>query len=415
MNKVKFSSIAKFVAGQSPESKYYSSNPEDGVPFMQGNRTFGMIYPTIDTYTSKVTKLAKKGDILMSVRAPVGDLNFAPCDLCIGRGLSSITAKDGNNDFLFYALKYNIANLIKKGSGTTFDSVGRDVVEKMEMIIPKDEYIRDNIAELLKSIDLKIENNNKINCELENVSNLLYDYWFLQFNFPNESGKPYKESGGKMEWNISLKKDVPVGWYNTTLKSVVSKDRFSIVDGPFGTQLKVSEYKEHGIPVYEMEQLNGEFIVRGSKHFVSEEKFNQIRRSSVKNGDIIISKTGTLGLLGIVRSKYEKGIIVSRLAKITPDPEVIGKYALKILLQKYTNAGYWRKKSGGSTMPILNNTIIEDVPILMPDTSLYKLFESKVEPLYDKIYNNQIQNEYLMMLRDWLLPLLMNGQVTIHE
>ncbi|MDD4528052.1 MAG: restriction endonuclease subunit S, partial [Candidatus Margulisbacteria bacterium] len=72
---VKFREIADFIAGQSPESKYYSDN--DGVPFLQGNRTFGVFYPTIDTYTRKVTKMAKKGDILMSVRAPVGDLNFS--------------------------------------------------------------------------------------------------------------------------------------------------------------------------------------------------------------------------------------------------------------------------------------------------------------------------------------------------
>ena len=87
--KIKFKEIANFVAGQSPQSKYYTEN--EGTPFLQGNRTFGQFYPEIDTYTTKVTKMAKKGDILMSVRAPVGDLNFAPTDLCIGRGLSSIT------------------------------------------------------------------------------------------------------------------------------------------------------------------------------------------------------------------------------------------------------------------------------------------------------------------------------------
>ena len=78
--------IANFVAGQSPKSEFYSAN--EGIPFLQGNRTFGMFYPKIDTYTTKTTKIAHEGDILMSVRAPVGDLNFAPCELCIGRGLS---------------------------------------------------------------------------------------------------------------------------------------------------------------------------------------------------------------------------------------------------------------------------------------------------------------------------------------
>ena len=97
-NIVKLSELATIVAGQSPESKYY--NNISGTPFLQGNRTFGTKYPSIDTYTTKVTKLAHKGDVLMSVRAPVGDINIANRDICIGRGLASIRAKDNDNDFI---------------------------------------------------------------------------------------------------------------------------------------------------------------------------------------------------------------------------------------------------------------------------------------------------------------------------
>ena len=110
--KINLDKIADIVAGQSPKSIYYSSN--EGVPFLQGNRTFGGLYPTIDTYTKKVTKLARKGDLLISVRAPVGDLNFAHCDLCIGRGLAGIRAKNGDNNFVYYALKFNLKKLLKR-------------------------------------------------------------------------------------------------------------------------------------------------------------------------------------------------------------------------------------------------------------------------------------------------------------
>ena len=127
--KIKFNEIAHFVAGQSPESKYYS--PKEGVLFLQGNRTFGSMYPSIDTYTTKVTKIAKKGDVLMSVRAPVGDLNIAPCDLCIGRGLSAISSKDNDNMFVYYVLKYNIKNIVKNGSGTTYDSITKDIIDNI--------------------------------------------------------------------------------------------------------------------------------------------------------------------------------------------------------------------------------------------------------------------------------------------
>jgi type I restriction enzyme S subunit len=97
-NKIILSDIAIVTAGQSPKSEFFSN--EEGFPFLQGNRTFGFLYPEIDTYTKKITKKANSVDILISVRAPVGDLNIAPCDLCIGRGLASVRAKDNNNSFI---------------------------------------------------------------------------------------------------------------------------------------------------------------------------------------------------------------------------------------------------------------------------------------------------------------------------
>ena len=234
---VKFKEIANFVAGQSPKSEYYSEN--EGIPFLQGNRTFGTFYPQIDTYTIKPIKIANKGDILMSVRAPVGDLNFSPTKVCIGRGLSAITAKDGDNSFLFYALKYNINNLIRQSNGTTYSAITSDIINNMDIIIPEDKAIRKKISKLLYSIDLKIDNNNKIISELEQMSKTIYDYWFLQYEFPNEEGKPYKSSGGKMIWNDELGQEIPEGWYTVKVYEILSKVNNS-------NKLSSSEYKARG-------------------------------------------------------------------------------------------------------------------------------------------------------------------------
>ena len=107
--------IANVTMGQSPKSEFYNSERQ-GVPFLQGNRTFGKRYPTFDTYTTKVTKIAHVGDVIMSVRAPVGDLNFAPADMCLGRGVCGIRMKNGNQDFLFYLLKYYMPWLLNRES-----------------------------------------------------------------------------------------------------------------------------------------------------------------------------------------------------------------------------------------------------------------------------------------------------------
>jgi len=99
----KLKEIADVTMGQSPKSEYYNFSGE-GMPFLQGNRTFGRKYPTFDTYTTYVTKTASKGSIIMSVRAPVGDLNITPVDMCLGRGVCGIRMKNNNQTFLYYLM-----------------------------------------------------------------------------------------------------------------------------------------------------------------------------------------------------------------------------------------------------------------------------------------------------------------------
>lgn len=318
-----------------------------------------------------------------------------------------------NTDLVYPKYLYcylSLLDLSCKNSGSTLPSMTFDSYYSLTIELPdltKQKQIGDFVFKLIT----KIETNNKINDELESMAKTIYDYWFLQFEFPNEEGKPYKSSGGKMVWNEELKREIPEGWEVDILKNCVSNEKNAIVDGPFGTQLKIGEYVDSGIPIYEMEQLNGNFIVAKPKHFITEEKYLDVKRSTVKNGDIIISKTGTLGLLGIVKSDKEKGIIVSRLAKITPDENKIGKYTLLIFLSKLTDSGYWLKQSNGSTMPILNNGLIENTKIILPNNDLYLEFETIITPFYEKIYNIQKENQELISIRDFLLPLLMNGQI----
>ena len=165
MMKCKLEGIADVTMGQSPKSEFYNSDGE-GMPFLQGNRTFGTMYPTFDTYTTKVTKMAKAGDVIMSVRAPVGDLNFTPVDMCLGRGVCGIRMKNGNQNFLFYLLKYYMPLLINKESGTVFGSVNRNDINGLEVDIPEDESDQKIIARYLAMLDDMIEENEKINKNL---------------------------------------------------------------------------------------------------------------------------------------------------------------------------------------------------------------------------------------------------------
>ena len=163
--KCKLEDIVDVTMGQSPKSEYYNTEGK-GYPFLQGNRTFGFKYPTFDTYTTVMTKPAKAGDVIMSVRAPVGDLNITPVNMCLGRGVCSLRMKNGNQDFLFYMMKYYIPHLLKKESGTVFGSVNRNDINDLEVDIPENAQVQKRIARYLGMIDDKIELNNAINKNL---------------------------------------------------------------------------------------------------------------------------------------------------------------------------------------------------------------------------------------------------------
>ena len=154
--------IADVTMGQSPKSEFYNSEG-NGMPFLQGNRTFGKRYPVFDTFTTKATKTAKAGDVIMSVRAPVGDLNFTPVDMCLGRGVCGIRMRNGNQEFLFYLLKYYMPQLLNKESGTVFGSVNRNDINGLEIEIPDNALEQQRVARVLAMLDEKIEENDAIN------------------------------------------------------------------------------------------------------------------------------------------------------------------------------------------------------------------------------------------------------------
>lgn len=212
--KYKLEEIVDVTMGQSPKSMYYNTERK-GYPFLQGNRTFWFKYPTFDIYTTVMTKSAKAGDVIMSVRAPVGDINITPIDMCLGRGVCSLRMKNGNQEFLFYMMKYYIPYLLKKESGTVFGSVNRNDINGLEVDIPEDVQTQKKIARYLEMIDDKIELNNKINENLLEQMKVLYKSYFVNFEPFNgimpSDWKEYKLSNflpvitGKKNANISSK------------------------------------------------------------------------------------------------------------------------------------------------------------------------------------------------------------------
>jgi type I restriction enzyme S subunit len=152
-------------------------------------------------------------------------------------------------------------------------------------------------------------------------------------------------------------------WKLTKLRQFVTADRFAIVDGPFGSQLKVDEYMETGVPVIEMEHLEDGLVTNDLPRFITPKKFNDLKRSAVYPGDILISKTGSLGKLGILPATIECGLITSRLAKISLDPTKADRGFVFQFLLKLRRDGYWEQVSQGGTMQILGIGMLQNAPV----------------------------------------------------
>lgn len=165
----KLKECCTIIAGQSPESKYYNSNG-DGLPFFQGKADFGELYPSIRVYCSQPTKIAEKDDILLSVRAPVGPTNLAPCRVCIGRGLTAIRPSEVLlTRYVLLFFRYFEAQLASKGTGTTFKAITQDVVKNLEIPIPplpEQERIVARIEELFSQLDAGVETLKKTKAQL---------------------------------------------------------------------------------------------------------------------------------------------------------------------------------------------------------------------------------------------------------
>lgn len=370
--------IATIIMGQSPKSEYYSD--VNGTPFLQGNRTFNNLYPTIDTYTTKITKTAEKNDILFSVRAPVGEVNIAPFELCIGRGLSAIRSKNKDNKFLHYLLIYKLQDIHSKSTGTIFNSINKSTLENLEIKIPNEKFQK-FIGTLLRNIDNKIELNNKIIANLEELSQTLFKRWFVDFEFPDENGNPYKSSGGEM---IDSKLgEIPSGWKVDEL----------------GNYIKIKSGKR---PKNKVDKKDIENVVP----IIGASKIMGYTNDYLYNEKIII--IGRVGTHGVIQRFSTRTWPSDNTFVIISDFESIVYQVLKSIDYISLNRG--------STQPLLSQKDIKNTKVAMPtNETLLSTYQKENNHILKMIDQKNIENQKLTQLRDTLLPKLMSGEIEIPD
>lgn len=258
------------------------------------------------------------------------------------------------------------------------------------------------IGQLLYSLDQKIALNRAINDNLEAMAKQLYDYWFVQFDFPNEEGKPYKSSGGKMVWNDKLKREIPEGWYADNICRIAD-----ILSG--GTPSKqIDSYWQNGnIPFFGPTDYAGAIFQLNTAEHITSDGLKHCASSLFEEGVVIITARGSIGKLVIVGTPMAMNQSCYAFRSRNNESEYL--YFLTAQLIEHLKA-----KGSGSVFKSIITTDIENSILSIADETTITLFTSTIRPLMNAIKENTKQIEVLTKQRDELLPLLMNGQVSVN-
>jgi len=255
-----------------------------------------------------------------------------------------------------------------------------------------------SIAKVLSDLDAKIELNNRINRELEAMAKTLYDYWFVQFDFPDANGRPYKSSGGKMVYNAELKREIPVGWEVKTLLNIAT----------YTNGLACQNYRptdENYLPVIKIREMRD-----GITESTEKVKADIPDKLIVNDGDVLFSWSASLE---VMIWSGGKGGLNQHIFKVTSKkyPRSFYYYQLIWYLQHFKMIAELRK----TTMGHITQDHLKQSRIVIPPIEIVKALDEKLYPIQEKQILLHKQNQQLSELRDWLLPMLMNGQVTVRQ
>jgi len=285
--------------------------------------------------------------------------------------------------------------------GRFFPQITFDLLCDYKIRVP-DVADQKKIASILSSLDAKIDLNNRINAELEAMAKTLYDYWFVQFDFPfdfaqgkpDKNGKPYKSSGGKMVWNKELKREIPEGWEVGELSDIAN---ITMGQSPPG-----ESYNESGA---------GMIFYQGctdfGKRFPTVRMFTTQPTRFAKAGDILLSVRAPVGTLNIANVDC---CIGRGLAALNSKTNCIS-YLYGVMAD--FKQVFDRRNVDGTTFGSITKEDLFSLSVIKPGKSILEKFQKLLFPAFEKQNQIELENQHLSSLRDWLLPMLMNGQVKV--
>ena len=417
MKKYKLNECTDILAGGTPSTKnekYWNGN----IPWLSV-KDFGNVNKivsetektiTLEGFNNCPSNMLHKGDLILSARGTVGKIAMVDKDMAFNQSCFGIRTKNNicNSDFIFYWYLNN--QKIFKGAqqGNVFKSVTLDFFEKTEANLPSLE-IQQKIAAVLSSLDDKIALNRRMNAKLEQMAKRLYDYWFVQFDFPNAEGKPYKSSGGKMEYNEVLKREIPAGWEVKSINDISVSYR----GVGYTADDEKSETDENVVLILRGNNISNNHIVFDSNTVYLDKTFVSPDQEIHKFDLVMTMSSGSKEHVGksamfLYDSSHSYGAFCN---KITPNKDC------QYFLENYLHSEYFKKyikvTCSGTGINNLTNEHFDKAKFAFPDDEVLKAFNEKMNAIYEKRGILEQENLKLTSMRDKLLPLLMNGQVVV--
>ncbi|HFI0621257.1 TPA: restriction endonuclease subunit S [Streptococcus suis] len=367
---------------------------------------------SIDKLPSRAKRKVRKNTILFSNVRPIqrhyGLLEETPNNLIVSTGFTTLNPDDSVIDeyFLYYLLTQdstiNYLQMVAENSVSSYPSITSNDIADLNFVIPDSIEEQKRTVKIIKLIDQKIAINNQINAELEAMAKTLYDYWFVQFDFPDENGKPYKSSGGKMVYNDQLKREIPEGWGVKQLGEICNIFRGS-------SPRPIDDFiANKGIPwvkISDVTSLKTPFLLT-TKDFILPEGKEKSR--FLAPGTLILSNSASPGIPKIVQLDccvHDGWLIIDNIEG-NFSKELL-YYYFQDLKKNLVNLG------NGSIFKNLKTEYVKELLTIIPLEELLISYNSYCKNIFSQILTFEKQNQELTQLRDWLLPMLMNGQVKV--
>lgn len=402
---------------------------DSGVPIIDGSNLTGIkmnwnSFRYLDQkHAEKLqSAIAHKGDIIVTHRGTLGQLSYVPDDIpfeefLISQSQFRVSLDTSKINPIYFAYYFHTSEGQKRllsfanyvgvpalaSATTNFRALEFPLISLKE---------QDKIVGLLKRIDEKIENNSSVCSDLESMAKLLYDYWFVQFDFPDEHGRPYKSSGGKMVWNEELKREIPEGWKVAPFEKCIAsintglnpRDNFQLNTGGKIRYLTVKNLTKEGT----IDFTSCDMIDEDARAIVH-------RRSDIQVGDILFASISPLGRCHVITETPEDWDINESVFSIRPNYQNMTSIFLYMTFMSDVFIKKAEGSSAGSVFKGIRISELQGLNTILPPKAILNAFDEQTKNIFKMKAIAFAENHQLAALRDFLLPMLMNGQVKVAD